>query len=126
MKNILSTAVLLLMLTACEREALNKSDKQNVTGSDELSQSMVAEGGNNPDEKLGADATSGERNQSGSHVYLESNAAEQNEILVFKQQRDGRLTLESKTSSGGKGLGAGLASEGALAIDRKDNLLFAG
>lgn len=125
MKNILSTAVLLLMLTACEREALNKSDKQNVTGSDELSQSMVAEGGNNPDEKLGADATSGERNQSGSHVYLESNAAEQNEILVFKQQRDGRLTLESKTSSGGKGLGAGLASEGALAIDRKDNLLFA-
>jgi 6-phosphogluconolactonase (cycloisomerase 2 family) len=56
---------------------------------------------------------------------MESNDLAQNVIFVFRQQQDGKLKLESQVNSGGKGLGAGLASQGALALDKKNNLLFA-
>ena len=125
MKSILSTAVLLLLLTACNKEVQHKNDNSSATGgSEELTTVMVTEDGNNPDEKLFAAGGQGERNVAG-HVYIESNAADQNEILIFQQQRNGRLNFETRVNSGGKGLGAGLASEGALAIDRRANLLFA-
>ena len=86
---------------------------------------MVAEDGNNPDEVLSSPNGINNRTSNSSHVYIESNDASQNVVLVFKQQADGRLSLESQTASGGKGFGGGLASQGALALDKSNNLLFA-
>jgi len=124
MKNILSTAVLLLLLTACNKEVQHKNDLQASAKTDELTTDMVTEGGNNPDEKLSTIGGEGERNLAG-HVYIESNTAGKNEILIFQQLTNGRLNFESSVDAGGKGLGGGLGSSGALAIDRQNHFLFA-
>mgnify|MGYP001600541440 CR=1 FL=1 len=127
MKNALTLIVTsALLFSACKKDS-SLMDKKGETAnaSSELTEKMVFEDGNNPDEVLGSSNGTNERTSKSSHVYIESNDASQNVILVFQQQRDGRLTLESQTASGGKGFGGGLASEGALALDRRNNLLFA-
>jgi len=127
MKKVLTLVVAAaLLFTACKREespAINRTDPENTVSM--LTEKMVSEDGNNPDESIASGNSANERSVKLSHVYIESNDALQNAILVFKQQQDGKLVLESQTSSGGKGFGAGLASQGALALDIKNNLLFA-
>jgi 6-phosphogluconolactonase (cycloisomerase 2 family) len=49
-------------------------------------------------------------------VYLMSNAAGPNEILVFERAADGSLTAADPVATGGEGTGAGLGNQGALAL----------
>ena len=127
MKNVLTViAAATLVVTACKRESsLTEKNAEAVTASSVLTEKMVSENGNNPDERFASSNGANERSTRSSHVYIESNGASQNVILVFQQQPDGRLSLESQTASGGKGFGGGLASQGALALDKNNNLLFA-
>ena len=57
------------------------------------------------------------------HVYETTNAAAGNAIQVFDRLRDGRLRAGVTVATGGRGLGASLASQGGLVRD--GNLLFA-
>jgi DNA-binding beta-propeller fold protein YncE len=56
-------------------------------------------------------------------VYTESNAADGNEVLVF--DGDGGSTLAAHVATGGRGAGAGLGSQAALALSSDGRWLFA-
>lgn len=49
-------------------------------------------------------------------VYLMSNAAGPNEVLVFRRGADGSLTADDPAPTGGDGAGMGLGNQGALAL----------
>jgi len=49
-------------------------------------------------------------------VYLMSNAAGPNEVLVYRRGRDGSLTADEPVATGGQGTGMGLGNQGALAL----------
>ena len=57
-------------------------------------------------------------------VYTETNSASDNAIQIF-QASDGSLTLKGSVSAGGKGTGAGLGNQGALALSEDGQWLFA-
>jgi len=59
------------------------------------------------------------------HVYTETNGAEANTILVFDRAGDGTLTAAGSMPTGGKGTGAGLGSQGALARSEDGRWLLA-
>ncbi len=59
------------------------------------------------------------------YVYTMSNDAAQNSILIYKQDVNGMLSFGSMVSSGGKGMGAGLGSQGSVMLDKSSMLLFA-
>lgn len=56
------------------------------------------------------------------HVYEATNSPAGNAVQIFDRLRDGRLRPESTVETGGRGLGASLASQNALI--REGNLLF--
>lgn len=56
-------------------------------------------------------------------VFTLSNSSAENEVIMFKRAGNGRLQNMGSFSTGGKGTGAGLGSQGSLVLDR--NLLFA-
>jgi 6-phosphogluconolactonase len=58
-------------------------------------------------------------------VYTQSNAAEGNEILVFSRDSHGALHLAHRAATRGLGTGAGLGSQGALALSRDGRYLYA-
>ena len=58
-------------------------------------------------------------------VYTESNDASQNTILSYFQNSNGTLSFLGTTASGGNGSGAGLGSQGALALHNSHHWLFA-
>ena len=124
-KSLTLIAVTVFLLAACKRESLTDKKIEATDNSSVLSEDMLSENGNNPDELYASAAASTARNNGSHYVYIESNEAAKNTILVFKQQNDGRLHLEYQVASGGKGLGAGLASQGALALDKRNDYLFA-
>ena len=57
-------------------------------------------------------------------VYTSSNATAGNAVLVFNRAPDGGLTAAGSFSTGGTGTGAGLGSQGALALNEEGNRLF--
>lgn len=57
------------------------------------------------------------RHSDASTIYTMSNAADGNELLAFRQDRDGSLTALASYSTGGLGSGGGLGNQGALASD---------
>jgi 6-phosphogluconolactonase len=64
------------------------------------------------------------RNAKG-YVYSMSNTAEQNSILVFKQDAAGKLSYKTAVASGGPGKGMGLGSQGALILDKNHKWMYA-
>lgn len=115
---VLSIAALTMFAFA----ACKKSDVAPAVSSTPSLQTKMAEGGNNPDEAI----FSKQNNVSViNHFYIESNKKNTNTILVFTQQPNGQLVLNDEVASGGSGYGDGLGSQGALAISKENNLLFA-
>jgi len=58
-------------------------------------------------------------------VFIETNDAANNQILVYTHGEDGVLSLAASYATGGQGTGAGLSSQGALALSEDGQLLFA-
>ncbi|MEW6400653.1 MAG: beta-propeller fold lactonase family protein [Chloroflexota bacterium] len=58
-------------------------------------------------------------------VYTITNAASGNEVLVYDRAEDGSLTFQGAYSTDGLGSGAGLGSQGALALSDNYRWLFA-
>ncbi len=59
------------------------------------------------------------------YLYTESNASEQNGIVVYEVKPNGSLHLDGTTASGGAGTGKGLGSQGAVALDKNHEWLYA-
>jgi len=58
-------------------------------------------------------------------VYTVSNAASGNEIIVYERSANGTLAFQGSYSTGGLGSGAGLGSQGAVALSDNNQWLFA-
>ena len=58
-------------------------------------------------------------------VYTINNAADGNQVLVYGRSADGTLSFQEAFDTGGLGSGAGLGSQGAVALSDNDQLLFA-
>ncbi|MBI1808167.1 MAG: beta-propeller fold lactonase family protein [Ignavibacteria bacterium] len=58
-------------------------------------------------------------------VYILSNAASGNNVLVFNRGADGILTPAGEFATGGLGTGKGLGSQGAVVLSENNRLLFA-
>ena len=58
-------------------------------------------------------------------VYTESNGTAGNAVLLFDQLPDGRLVPAGQVPTGGRGTGAGLGNQGALALTRNERWLLA-
>lgn len=63
--------------------------------------------------------------QGPSAVYTETNAADGNQILVYRRTHDGGLRLADRVDTRGLGTGAGLGNQGALALSRDGRRLYA-
>lgn len=114
-----------ILFASCQKENLQNKTTDSSSNPSALTKEMVEENGNNPDEAvLNANAFS-ERTGTSGHVYIETNDAAGNAVIVYNQHSNGELVWASKTWSGGKGAGAGLGSQGALAIDKNHQWLFA-
>jgi 6-phosphogluconolactonase (cycloisomerase 2 family) len=57
-------------------------------------------------------------------VYLMTNAAGSNEVLVYHRAADGSLTADAPVATGGDGTGAGLGNQAALALTKDGNWLL--
>ena len=60
-----------------------------------------------------------------SAVYTESNSASSNQVLAFDRAGNGGLRPAGSFATGGAGTGAGLGSQGALALTRGGRFLYA-
>lgn len=58
-------------------------------------------------------------------VYVASNAASGNEILVFDRSAGGDLTPSGAVATGGDGTGGGLGNQGGLALSDDERFLYA-
>lgn len=118
----LAAIAVILVLNSCK-----KTDIQSVPSVSSSSQALlkerIAENGNNPDEAIFKQSESNA--EAINYVYMESNKGNKNSILVFSQQQNGQLLLDGEVQSGGDGYGDGLGSQGAIAISKEHNLLFA-
>jgi 6-phosphogluconolactonase len=59
-----------------------------------------------------------------SAVYTSSNSAAGNQVLAFDRAGDGSLTAAGSFATGGTGTGAGLGSQGALALSQGGRFLY--
>jgi 6-phosphogluconolactonase len=58
-------------------------------------------------------------------VYIETNSASGNEVLVYSQAANGQLFRSGAYLTGGNGTGSGLGSQGAVTLDETGRLLYA-
>ncbi len=58
-------------------------------------------------------------------VYTSTNAADRNEILVYRRDDGGDLRLTHRVDTRGRGTGAGLGNQGALALSKNGRRLYA-
>ena len=118
----------LVLLAACQKEDINKQSA--VKSNSNVSEAMIKENGNNPDEAmLTANSSSSlitnGSSSSSNHVYIESNDSNGNAVVMYKQKWDGKLVWGSSTYSGGKGTSTGLGSQGSLVTNKEHTWLFA-
>ena len=100
----------------------SKPTSSSTASTQQSLQEKMAENGTNADEAIFSKAAV---SNTPNHFYIESNKSGTNTVLVFLQDKNGRLVLKDEVASGGNGLGAGLGSQGALAVSEEYNLLFA-
>ncbi|MDQ2721436.1 MAG: beta-propeller fold lactonase family protein [Bacteroidota bacterium] len=105
-----------------EKLATNELMSENGANPDESA--ITALNSTNSDLSKGNSEMAGE-NQKGHFLYSESNATGQNQILVYEIRPNGSLHFKGATASGGSGTGKGLGSQGALALDKNHEWLFA-
>jgi len=72
-----------------------------------------------------AKGAAGSANGNVGALYTLTNAAAGNNVVEYDRAPDGALTLEGSYGTGGLGAGAGLGSQGALALSNNSRWLFA-
>lgn len=119
-KNLLLALVILSIaftFSSCSNDEPGIISPQSTTEAPDMT-----ENGTNPDETI---LSTENDNYGTGNIYIQSNAAGLNSVLVYKQNSNGSLTLQSTVSSGGNGSGSGLGNQGALTINENEKWLFA-
>lgn len=100
-------------------------DEQVVTSVQSTSETPdMTENGANPDE-VAVTLFENDQPPEAGYIYLESNDAGGNSVLIYRQNSNGSLTLQSTVSTGGNGSGGGLGNQGAVTINKNAKWLFA-
>ena len=128
-----ATLAVAVIITAASCNKKTDNGMSPVSNSTVANEQMMLENGANPDEVAiseNTDTQSGELNTSvgknkGHFLYTESNAENTNEVVVYEIMANGRLHPAGTTAAGGNGTGKGLGSQGALAVDKNHEWLFA-
>ncbi|HUM46878.1 MAG TPA: beta-propeller fold lactonase family protein, partial [Chitinophagales bacterium] len=118
---VVLVAVTAVLFTACQKDISSGVPSSTPSSNHDL----FSEKGQNPDEQVFVQDGISLLNPQEGYVYTESNDLSQNEILIYKQSVNGSLSLMGTVSSGGKGSGEGLGSQGAVILDKSHNWLFA-
>jgi 6-phosphogluconolactonase (cycloisomerase 2 family) len=108
-------AVVLVMFASCSKEDSNLPN--------EINQVDISEAGKNPDDLLLSNQN--DRVALSGYLYTQTNATGNNQVMIYRHNWAGALTYVGAVSTGGSGNGKSLSSQGALAIDRQQNRLFA-
>ncbi|MBK6641234.1 MAG: beta-propeller fold lactonase family protein [Bacteroidetes bacterium] len=108
-------ALVLAMFASCSKEETNQPIDVN--------QVDISEAGQNPDDLLLSNQN--DRIALSGYLYTQTNATGNNQIMIYRHNWAGALTYVGAVSTGGSGNGKSLSSQGALAIDRQQNRLFA-
>lgn len=107
--------MVLVMFASCSKEESNQLD--------DINRVDISEAGKNPDDLLLS--TQQDRVALSGYLYTQTNATGNNQVMIFRHTWTGALTYVGAVSTGGSGNGKSLSSQGALAIDRQQNRLFA-
>ncbi len=128
------TMCILTALASCNKESAKTSAA--TTQGNQSTTDMIAENGANPDEVImttsseGAavltetNSTENQRSPKGHYLYTETNEAGANHIFIYQVSNEGSLSFQGAVASGGAGTGAGLGSQGALALSQDHEWLF--
>lgn len=107
--------MVLVMFASCSKEDSNQPD--------DINQVDISEAGKNPDDLLLSSQQ--DRVALSGYLYTQTNATGNNQVMIYRHTWTGALTYFGAVSTGGSGNGKSLSSQGALAIDRQQNRLFA-
>ncbi|MBL7915286.1 MAG: beta-propeller fold lactonase family protein [Bacteroidia bacterium] len=107
--------MVLVMFASCSKEDSNQPD--------DINQVDISEAGKNPDDLLLSSQQ--DRVALSGYLYTQTNATGNNQVMIYRHTWTGALTYVGAVSTGGSGNGKSLSSQGALAIDRQQNRLFA-
>lgn len=113
--NLTILAMVIVTFASCSKEESNQPF--------DINQVDISEAGKNPDDQLLS--TQQDRVALSGYLYTQTNATGNNQIMIYSHNWAGALTYVGAVSTGGSGNGKSLSSQGALAIDRQQNRLFA-
>ncbi len=121
-------ATVLFTFSACKKN--QDASLSNIAQPAETMKEMIAEKGANPDEAsitqiIATGSSLNKEKDEGHYLYTESNNLGTNSILIYKIKKSGAIELQGTVLSGGSGTGKGLGSQGALAVDKKHEWLYA-
>src|SRR5579863_250254 len=129
-----STMCVLAALSSCNKESAKTA--LTTTPASQATADMIAENGANPDEATMTTSSDGaaimteintvenHRSPKGHYLYTETNEAGTNQVNIYRVNDDGSLSFRDAVASGGAGTGAGLGSQGALALSQDHEWLF--
>jgi 6-phosphogluconolactonase len=123
--------VILFTIVSCKKN--NDANLIQASKPKAVLEEMMSEKGANPDESAitenSGNAVTALNRNGGSNdrhfLYTERNGAGINEIMKYEVMYNGVLHHNGNTASGGNGTGSGLGSQGALALDKNHEWLFA-
>ena len=109
-RRLVTIAVTTVLFAACRKEASEPARQPD----DEISI------------EAGTERISQEKHTShGGYVYTLGNQADANKVIVYRRDEDGKLNFVRSVSTGGKGTGSGLGSQGAISLSDNRNILLA-
>lgn len=109
-RRLVTIAVTTVLFTACRKEASEPAKQQDGEISIEASSERISQ----------------EKHSShGGYVYTLGNQAEENKVIVYRRDEDGKLNFLRSVSTNGKGTGIGLGSQGAISLSDNRNILLA-
>lgn len=130
LKLMIYLSVVALFSTACNKDEITTSSKAEESAAlanpieqnylsllHQLEQEDVTSKASNPLESRSSYSA-------GSTVYIMSNEINENQVIAFSRGSDGKLNELARYATGGNGNGAGLGSQGAVAIDDWGRILL--
>jgi len=109
-RRLVSIAVTTVLFAACRKEANELAKQPESQISVEASSERISE----------------EKHDShGGFVYTLGNQGNGNSVIVYRRDENGKLTFVRSVSTGGKGTGSGLGSQGAIALSDHKSFLLA-
>ena len=107
-KKLLVFALAAVVFTACRKDAKIQEPENELS-----EESFYGKGGHN------------DRDTDKGFVYTLGNQTDDNKVLIYRRNKDGKLSYVASESTGGKGTGGGLGNQGAVILVEKRDLLLA-